>query len=131
TSADADYADLLRFAQTLGEEEERHVRLGLTEDELEIYDLLRKDRMTQDEEKRVRLAAKALLKRLTADAPKVLVQDWFKDSQTRLAVRDEVGRVLDLHLPNEGYDKDLFAQKRDRVFELTLDLAINHRKWAA
>jgi len=61
----------------------------------------------------------------------VLVQDWFKDSQTRLAVRDEVGKVLDLHLPEPGYDKDLFTQKRDQVFDLTLDLAINHRKWAA
>jgi type I restriction enzyme R subunit len=131
TSADADYAALLRFTQALREEEERHVRMGLTEDELELYDLLCKDKMTKEEEQRVRLAAKALLRRLTGDAPKVLVQDWFKDSQTRLAVRDEVGKVLDLHLPDQGYDKDLFTQKRDRVFELTLDLAINHRKWAA
>ncbi|WP_295431852.1 HsdR family type I site-specific deoxyribonuclease [uncultured Thiodictyon sp.] len=131
TSADADYAALLRFTQALREEEERHVRMGLTEDELELYDLLCKDKMTKDEEQRVRLAAKALLRRLTGEAPRVLVQDWFKDSQTRLAVRDEVGKVLDLHLPDQGYDKDLFTQKRDRVFELTLDLAINHRKWAA
>lgn len=87
--------------------------------------------MTREEEKKVRLAAKALLKRLTEECPKVLVQDWFKDSQTRLAVRDEVGKVLDFHLPDKGYDKDLFTEKRDKVFELTLDLAINHRKWAA
>ncbi|MCC7278965.1 MAG: type I restriction endonuclease subunit R [Chromatiaceae bacterium] len=131
TSADADYAELMDHAQLLREEEDRHLRLGLTEDELEIYDLLRKDRMTREEEKKVRLAAKALLKRLTEECPKVLVQDWFKDSQTRLAVRDEVGKVLDFHLPNKGYDKDLFTEKRDKVFELTLDLAINHRKWAA
>lgn len=111
-------------------EEQRHVQLGLTEDELELYDLLRKDRMTQAEEQRVRLAAKALLKRLTETSPRVLVQDWFKDSQTRLAVRDEVEAVLDEHLP-DGYDKDLFVQKRDNVFELTLNLAINHLKWAA
>ena len=131
TSADADYAELMDHAQLLREEEDRHLRLGLTEDELEIYDLLRKDRMTREEEKKVRLAAKALLKRLTEECPKVLVQDWFKDSQTRLAVRDEVGKVLDFHLPDKGYDKDLFTEKRDKVFELTLDLAINHRKWAA
>ncbi|WP_295442104.1 type I restriction endonuclease subunit R [uncultured Thiodictyon sp.] len=131
TSADADFAALVRFAQALREEEARHVRMGLSEDELEIYDLLCKDQMTKEEERRVRLAAKALLKRLTEGAPRVLVQDWFKDSQTRLAVRDEVGKVLDLNLPQEGYDKDLFTQKRDKVFELTLDLAINHRKWAA
>src|SRR5690606_11267099 len=34
-------------------------------------------------------------------------------------------------LPEESYDKELFAEKRDKVFELTLDLAINHLKWAA
>ena len=61
----------------------------------------------------------------------MLVQDWFKDSQTRLAVRDEVGEVLDEYLPEESYDKELFVEKRDKVFELTLDLAINHMKWAA
>ena len=59
------------------------------------------------------------------------MQDWFKDSQTRLTVRDEVGSVLDEFLPEESYDKDLFVEKRDKIIELTLDLAINHRKWAA
>ena len=130
-SADAGFADLVRFTQELREEEERHIRKGLTEDELEIYDLLCKDNMTKKEEKKVRLAAKALLKRLSKDSPRVLVQDWFKDSQTRLTVKDEVGAVLDEYLPKDTYDKDIFTKKRDKVFELTLDLAINHLKWAA
>lgn len=130
-SADTDFAELVKFAEALREEEERHIRAGLTEDELEIYDLLSKDKMTKSDEKKVRLAAKALLKRLTEQKPKVLVQDWFKDSQTRLAVRDEMGAVLDEYLPEESYDKELFIQKRDKVFELTLDLAINHQRWAA
>lgn len=130
-SADADFAELVKFAQELKVEEERHIKAGLTEDELEIYDLLCKEKMNKTEEKKVRLAAKELLKRLTEVKPTVLVQDWFKDSQTRLAVRDEVGAVLDEYLPEEGYDKELFVEKRDKVFELTLDLAINHMKWAA
>ena len=131
SSADESYAQLLEEMAALKEEEDRHIRKGLTEDELEIYDLLCKDNMTQAEEKKVRLAAKALLKRLTEEKPKVLVQDWYKDMQTRLAVRDEVGAVLDDYLPEDGYDKDLFIKKRDMVFELTLDLAINHQRWAA
>lgn len=130
TSVDADFEALLRFAQQLREEEERHIRMGLTEDELEIYDLLCKDKMTKEEEKTVRLAAKALLKRLTEESPKVLVQDWYKDSQTRLAVKDQLTAVLDTYLPEESYDRDLFAEKCDKVFELTLDLAINRLKWA-
>jgi len=131
TTVDADFAELVRFTRDLQEEEARHVREGLSEDELEIYDLLRKDKMTKADEKKVRVAAKALLKRLTEDMPKVLVQDWFKDSQSRLTVRDEVGAVLDEHLPEESYDKELFAEKRDKVFGLTLDLAINQERWAA
>lgn len=130
-SVDSDFAELVKFAESLREEEERHIREGLTEDELEIYDLLRKDKMTKKDEKKVRLAAKALLKRLTEEKPKVLVQGWFKNSQTRLAVRDAVGEVLDNFLPENSYDKDLFIEKRDKVFELTLDLAINHQRWAA
>ncbi|MEA1052874.1 DUF3387 domain-containing protein, partial [Lamprobacter modestohalophilus] len=125
------FEELLNHAREVREEDERHIRLGLTEDELEIYDLLRKNKLSKADEKKVRLAAKALLKRLTEESPKVLVQDWYKDSQTRMAVRDQVGAVLDEHLPEESYDKALFIEKRDRLFELTLDLAINHQRWAA
>ena len=131
SSADADFEELVRFAQSLKEEEERHVKLGLTEDELEIYDILCKEKMTRAEERAVRLAAKALIDTLSARSPRVLVQDWFKDRQTRLAVRDKVGEVLDGYLPEEGYGKELFVEKRDQVFDLTLDLAINDQKWAA
>jgi len=130
TSTDIDFAELVKFAQDLKEEEERHVQKGLTEDELEIYDLLCKDKMTKAEEKKVRLAAKALLKRLTEEQPKVLVQDWFKNAQTRFNVRDEMGKVLDRNLP-ESFDRALFAEKRDKVFELAVDLAANNQRWAA
>jgi type I restriction enzyme M protein len=80
---------------------------------------------------KVRIAAKALIERLTQTTPKVLVQERYRDNSTRIVVRDEVGYILDEHLPVESYDKQLFVTKRDQVFELALNLAINHRKWAA
>ncbi len=131
SQADIDFEELVRFAESLKEEEQRHVKLGLSEDELEIYDILCKESMTKSEEKKVRLASKALIEQLTATSPRVLVQDWFKDSQTRLLVRDELSKVLDSYLPEGSYAKDIFIEKRDQIFELTLDLAINHKKWAA
>ncbi|MGD1901731.1 MAG: type I restriction endonuclease subunit R [Geitlerinemataceae cyanobacterium] len=131
SDADANFEELLKFAEALREEEERHIRLGLSEDELEIYDLLRKAKMTQAEEQKVRLAAKVLLQRLTDEQPKVLVQDWYKDSQTRLSVRHQVATVLAEHLPKTAYTKEQFFETRDKVFDLTLDLAINSQKWAA
>ena len=57
----------------------------LTEDELELFDLLKKDKMTKEETQKVRLAAKSLLHRLREESPKVLVQDWFKDAQSKVA----------------------------------------------
>ena len=46
--------------EDLKAEEERHVKEDLTEAELEIFDLLRKDKLTKEEEKKVKLAAKQL-----------------------------------------------------------------------
>lgn len=130
SSSDRYYDELLRYTKALKHEAERHVREGLTEDELEIYDLLKKEKMTQDETQQVRLAAKALLQRLIEKTPPVLVQDWFKDSQTQQIVRSVIGEVLDAHLP-ASYERALFTEKRDSVFELVLDLASHGRKWVA
>jgi type I restriction enzyme, R subunit len=71
SSTDRIFDELSRFMGDMSEEDERHTRLGPTEDELEIYDLLKKEKMTQSEEKKVRLAAKALMKRLLEEAPRV------------------------------------------------------------
>ena len=130
SSADNAYAELMAFTTTLRDEDERHIREGLTEDELEVFDLLRKDAMTQDETQRVRLAAKDLLRRLIEEHPKLLVQDWHKDNQTLRKVRSEIERVLHQDLP-DSYDRSLFKQKCDNVFDLALDYAQRGKKWAA
>ena len=50
------------------------------------------------------------------------LQQMLSQNRTR---RDFAERLQD------SCDKQLFEEKRDKVFEHTLDLAINHRKWAA
>lgn len=124
------HTQLVDFTAALHEEEERHIREGLSEDELELFDLLKNDNLTKDEEQKVKLAAKALLHRLLEEQPKVLVQDWFRDTQTRKGVRSAVEQVLDNNLP-ESYDRVLFKEKCDNVFELIYDYASHGRKWAA
>ena len=130
SSTEQYFEQLVQFSQDLRAEDERHIREGLTEDELEIFDLLRKDAMTRDETQKVKLAAKALLHRLQDESPKVLVQDWYKTDQTRLIVRSAVAEVLDRELPQESYDRVLFQAKCDNVFHLVLDHAAQGRKWA-
>lgn len=124
------YNELLEFAQELKEEEKRHVREGLTEDELELFDLLKKDNLTKDEEQKVKLAARKLLHRLKEEKPSVLVQDWFKDAQTRKVVRSTVEEILDQELPN-SYEKPIFKATCQNVFDTMLDYAIQGVRFAA
>ena len=130
SSADNYFDELVRYAKDLKAESERHVREGLTEDELELFDLLKKDKMTKEETQKVRLAAKSLLHRLLNEPPKVLVQDWYKDSQTKKKVQSAVEEVLHAHLP-ASYDRVLFKDKCNHVFEVMVDYASHGVKWAA
>jgi type I restriction enzyme, R subunit len=124
------YEDLMRHAASIKEEDERHIREGLTEDELELFDLLKKEKMTQEEKQSVKLAAKSLLHRLLEEQPKVLVQDWYKDTQSQKIVRSAVEQALNSNLP-ESYDRLLFKEKCDNVFYLMLNYASSGKKWAA
>ena len=130
SSADNYFDELIKFTQEMKAESERHVREGLTEDELELFDLIKKEKMTKEETQKVRLAAKSLLRRLREETPKVLVQDWFKDGQSKLRVRTAVENVLHIHLP-ESYDRIVFAEKVNSVFEQMLHDASQGLKWAA
>ena len=130
-SANENYHDeLLKFVNEMKAEDERHVREGLTEDELELFDLLKQEKMTEAETQRVKLAAKKLLHRVLEEHPKVLVQDWFKDARTQRIVKAAVEEVLDSELP-ESYDRTVFRQKCDSVFDTMLDYAIHGVKFAA
>lgn len=124
------FEELLKFTREMKEEDERAAREGLTEDELELFDLLKKDKMTKAEEQKVKLAAKSLLHRLREEQPKVLVQDWYKDTQTQFKVRDAVEQVLHKQLP-DSYNRVLFKKKCDAVFETMLNYAAQGEKWAA
>jgi type I restriction enzyme R subunit len=75
TSNENYFEELLKFTKELKAEAERHVREGLSEDELELFDLIKKDAMTKDETQRLKLAAKATLNRLPDKAPQVLIHD--------------------------------------------------------
>jgi type I restriction enzyme R subunit len=130
SSADNYFEELIRFTKDLKEESERRIREGLTEDELELFDLLKKDKMTTEETQKARLAAKALLHRLLEESPKVLVQDWFKDVQSKSRVRSTVESVLDSHLP-KSYDRIVFTEKCNNVFDLMVNYASQGLKWAA
>jgi type I restriction enzyme, R subunit len=129
SSADNYFDELVKFTKEMQAEAERHIVEGLTEEELELFDLIKKDKMTKEETQKVRLAAKSLLHRLREESPKVLIQDWFKDGQSRTRVRSAVETVLDDKLP-DTYDRAVFTEKCNVVFDTMLNYASQGLKWA-
>jgi type I restriction enzyme, R subunit len=128
SSADNYFEELVKFTKDLKEESERHIREGLTIDELELFDLLKRERMTKEETQKVRLAAKSLLHRLREETPNVLVTDWYRDVQSKHRVRSAVESVLDKHLP-QSYGRTVFTEKCNNVFDQMVDYASQGLKW--
>lgn len=117
------YEELLKFVERMKEEEERHIRENLTEEELELFDLLMKDKLTKKEEQQVKLSAKKLYATLIEQRNNLLIVDWYKDEQPKLKVRSVVQDILHETLP-ESYDQDVFKQKLDIIFSHIVDRAI-------
>ncbi|MGB0432688.1 MAG: type I restriction enzyme endonuclease domain-containing protein, partial [Bacteroidia bacterium] len=110
----AAYDALIKETRGMTEEQSRAAKMGMTEAELELFDLLYKDKLTKKEEKEVKKAAQELLNKVI-DA-KVLVQEWYKEKATQEMVRREIKKVLDKTLPT-SYDRNVFSEKADVVFQ--------------
>ena len=130
STTDEYFEELMDLNASLSEEEERHVRMGLTEDELELFDLLKKEKLTAAEEEEVKLAAKTLIPKLKEASPKLLLRDWYRDPQNTERVRSKISDVLNDILP-ESYDRQIFREKCEATMRLVTDLAKTERKWAA
>lgn len=130
TSTEDYFDQLMKHMAAMKDEEDRHLREGLSEDELELYDILRKPKMTKAEEIKVKNAARRLLHRLTAEEPQVLVVDWYKERQSQEKVKSAVEEVLDSELPG-SYDRALFSEKSRALYQLILDYSSRGLKWTA
>lgn len=124
------YEKLLKLMEEFREEEERHIKEELSETELELFDLLRKEQLTADEEKRVKLAAKELYNTLTGKRNELFVVGWQNDPQPKERVKGEIVSILNKFLP-ESYDREIFLKKSTLIFEHIVDQAITGYNWVA
>lgn len=125
------YEQLVKLLEEMQKEQERPNTEGLTEEELEVYDLLVRDKnLTQAEEQKVKLVAKNLFKKLTIEKTELLVVDWYKDDQPRLRVKSAIEYALNEDLPL-CYDKDSFDAKTNLLLNHFIDMAIQGYGWVA
>lgn len=124
------YQKLLELMKQMKEEEVRHVKEDLSEEELEIFDLLYKDSLTKEEEKKVKLAAKNLYNSLVNHRKELFVIDWQNDPKPRENVKSHIKFVLNKYLP-DSYDKIIFQTKSNIIFEHIVEQANMGYNWIA
>ena len=111
------FEDLLKFMQGLGEEETRHIREGLDEESLTVFDLLKKPDLDAAEIKRVKEVAVELLR--TLKAAKLKIDHWRDKETTRDDVRIAIHDFLYSEatgLPLSSYSVAEVGIKSESVF---------------
>lgn len=123
------YEQLVKFLEELKQEEDRAYTEGLTEEELEIYDLLiAGKKLTKTEEQKVKLSAKNLYKKIVDNRDNLLVVDWYKDEQPRAKFKYEIEVSLNNDLP-DSYDKVSFDSKVSLLMNHFVDMAVQGYGW--
>ena len=116
-SIEKTFEELVRMVQELDEEERRAVREGLDEESLAIFDLLKKQELTQQERGRIKKVAKGLLETLKGE--KLRIGHWQEKESTRDAVRTAIHDFLwseATGLPVESYTEEEVKGRSEEIF---------------
>ena len=108
------FEELMKLSNNLNEEQERHVREHMTEEELVIFDILTRPApdLSTAERDEVKKVARELLTRLKD----LLVLNWRQKAAARSKLKLTIEDTLDTGLP-EAFSKDLYRAKCSAVFE--------------
>ncbi|MCC6822188.1 MAG: type I restriction endonuclease subunit R, partial [Verrucomicrobia subdivision 3 bacterium] len=108
------FNELVALSRNLSEEQQRHVRENMTEEELVIFDILTRPapELSADERAEVKKVSRELLNKLKL----LLVLNWRQKSSARSQLKLAIEDTLDTGLPR-AYDKPLYEQKCSALFE--------------
>ena len=108
------FQDLLALSRSLSDEEQRHVRERLTEEELTVFDLLTRPgpNLNSAERDEVKKVARHLLQRVRG----ALVLNWRQKAQARARVRLAIEDTLDEGLPR-SFTPEIYQGKVAVLFE--------------
>lgn len=108
------FAALLKLVEEMDEEAERHVREGLTEDELAMFDMLVKENISNADRERVKQASKGLLASLQAQLS--TMPNWTKTAATRAEVRTAILDHLYMTLPRPPFTDAEADELAERLY---------------
>jgi type I restriction enzyme R subunit len=108
------FDDLTDFVNNLTKEDNRAMRENLNNETLAIFDLLKKDTLTDKEREEVKNVAKKTLSALKEE--KLKVERWRESTQLRAQVKITIHDTL-LWLPKEPYSDSEVDEKSDAVYQ--------------
>ncbi len=108
------FDELIRLSNSLTDEQQRHVRENVSEEELVIFDILTRPapELSSAERAAVKKASRELLVRLKA----LLVLNWRQKAAARSQLKLAIEDTLDSGLPR-AYTPEIYNQKCSAVFE--------------
>ena len=108
------FEELLKLSNSLNDEQERHVREHMTEEELVIFDILTRPApdLSTEERDEVKKVARELLARLK----ELLVLSWRQKATARSQLKLAIEDTLDTGLPR-AFTPELFRAKCSAIFE--------------
>ncbi|NTV21866.1 MAG: type I restriction endonuclease subunit R, partial [Chlorobium limicola] len=108
------FDELLKLSLSLSDEEQRHVRENMNEEELVIFDILTRPapELNTDERSEVKKVARELLVKIKG----LLVLNWRQKTEARSRLKLTIEDALDQGLPR-AYTPEIYRQKCSAVFE--------------
>lgn len=112
------FAELVKFARELTEEDKRAMAEGLTEEELALFDILTKPEptLTKAEQAEVKKVCRELLEKLKGEK---LILDWREKQQARASVMQTL--KLELRRLPSPFTKDVRTEKMARAYAHVYD----------
>jgi type I restriction enzyme R subunit len=107
------YKQLLILSLQLSQEQQRHIRENLSEEELVMFDILLQSApdLSDSDRAKVKQSARELVEKFK----KLLVLNWQQKSEARAKLKLLIQDALDIGLPR-AYTPELYQQKCEAVF---------------
>jgi type I restriction enzyme R subunit len=107
------YKQLLQLSMQLSQEQQRHIRENLSEEELAVFDILLQSApdLSDSDRAKVKHSARELVEKIK----QLLVLNWQQKSEARAKLKLLIQDALDECLPR-AYTPELYQQKCEAVF---------------
>ena len=109
------FAELMKLAQSMTQEEQRYVREGFTSDEeLSLYDMLFRDDLSKADIKKIKEVSVSLLARVKEKISQL--DHWTDKQETKAMIEVLIRDTLYCELP-ECYDDPSIDYYREQIYE--------------